>query len=42
MKEKSEGKVFFTKEQLADYGASVKLFPGVEQWFKRIRDYGKK
>lgn len=33
MKEKSEGKVLFTKEQLADYGASVKLFPGVEQWF---------
>ena len=42
MKEKSEGKVLFTKEQLADYGASVKLFPGVEQWFKRIRDFGKK
>lgn len=42
MKEKSEGKVLFTKEQLADYGASVKLFPGVEQWFERIRDYGKK
>lgn len=31
MKEKSEGKVLFTKKQLADYGASVKLFPGVEQ-----------
>lgn len=42
MKEKSEGKVLFTKEQLADYGASVKLFPGVEQWFERIRDFGKK
>lgn len=42
MTEKSEGKVLFTKEQLADYGASVKLFPGVEQWFERIRDFGKK
>ncbi len=42
MKEKSEGKVLFTKKQLADYGASVKLFPGVEQWFERIRDFGKK
>ena len=23
-----------------DYGAKVQLFPGVETWFKRIRDYG--
>mgnify|MGYP000421573980 FL=1 len=41
MKQESEGKVLFTKEKLAEYGASVQLFPGVEQWFERIRKYGK-
>ena len=41
MKHESEGKVLFTKEKLAEYGASVQLFPGVEQWFERIREYGK-
>ena len=40
MKQESEGKVLFTKEKLAEYGASVQLFPGVEQWFERIREYG--
>ena len=42
MKQESEGKVLFTKEKLAEYGASVQLFPGVEQWFERIREYGKR
>lgn len=42
MKQESEGKVLFTKEKLEEYGASVQLFPGVEQWFERIREYGKK
>ena len=41
MKEKSAGKVLFTKRQLTEYGAKVQLFPGVEQWFERIRGYGK-
>lgn len=41
MKEKSAGKVLFTKGNLAEYGAKVQLFPGVEQWFERIREYGK-
>ena len=41
MKQESEGKVLFTKEKLAEYGASVQLFPGVEQWFERIQEYGK-
>lgn len=31
MKQESEGKVLFTKEKLAEYGASVQLFSGVEQ-----------
>lgn len=42
MKQESEGKVLFTKEKLAEYGASVQLFSGVEQWFERIREYGKR
>lgn len=41
MKEKSAGKVLFTRQNLMEYGAKVKLFPGVEQWFERIRKYGK-
>ncbi|MCI5687240.1 MAG: haloacid dehalogenase-like hydrolase [Emergencia sp.] len=41
MKEESRGKVLFTKEKLVEYGASVQLFPGVEQWFERIREYGR-
>jgi len=40
MKQKSDGKVLFTKRRLMEYGAKVKLFPGVEQWFERIREYG--
>ena len=37
---KAHGKVLFTKKALMDYGAKVQLFPGVETWFKRIRNYG--
>lgn len=41
MKAKSAGKVLFTRRELAEYGAKVKLFAGVEQWFDRIREYGR-
>lgn len=41
MKQASAGKVLFTKKALAEYGAKVKLFPGVKEWFERIRKYGK-
>ena len=40
MKENAEGKVLFTKDGLKKYGAQVQLFPGVEEWFERIRAYG--
>ena len=40
MKKKARGQIVFTKEKLAEYGFQVALFPGVEDWFKRIRDYG--
>lgn len=38
--ETAEGRVLFTKDALLKYGAQVHLFPGVENWFRRIRDYG--
>lgn len=41
MKEEAEGQVLFTKEKLAEYGAQIKLFPGVDGWFGRIRAYGR-
>lgn len=42
MMQEAAGKVLFTKTKLAEYGAKVKLFPGVRGWFKRIQNYGKK
>ena len=41
MKEKSYGQLLLNKKTLADYGAKITLFPGVEEWFDRIREYGK-
>lgn len=41
MVQESEGRMVFNKEKLAEYGAKVKLFDGVEEWFERIRAYGK-
>ena len=41
MLHESEGKVLFTKKSLRDYGSKIQLFPGVEEWFERIRDYAK-
>lgn len=40
MMEKARGRLVFTRETLENYGASVRLFPGVEEWFERIRKYG--
>lgn len=41
MVEKSHGKFYLTKESLAEYGSKVKLFDGVENWFDRIKRYGR-
>lgn len=38
----ADGRILFNKKTLEDYGSKVKLFPGVEEWFERIREYGKK
>lgn len=41
MIQEAEGNFVFNKRALNDYGAKVQLFPGVEEWFERIREYGK-
>lgn len=40
MVKEAEGNLVFTKKALADYGAKVALFPGVREWFSRVRAYG--
>lgn len=40
MVQEAEGNLVFNKKALAEYGARVKLFAGVESWFERIRQYG--
>jgi len=42
MMQEADGKILFTKEKLQEYGSKVKLFPGVEKWFDRIKEYGEK
>ena len=42
MVREARGKIVLTKESLQKYGSEVKLFPGVDTWFKRIKDYGEK
>lgn len=41
MLKEAEGNLIFSREALAEYGAKVQLFPGVEGWFERIREYGR-
>ncbi len=40
MVNEAHGRLVFTKKTLEDYGAKVELFPGVEEWFERIRSFG--
>ena len=40
MVQEAQGRIVFNKKALMDYGAKVALFPGVEGWFERIRQYG--
>lgn len=42
MVQEAQGIMVFTKKKLAEYGAKVALFDGVEEWFERIRTYGKR
>ena len=41
MRTEAEGVHVFNKKTLSEYGSKVKLFPGVKEWFERIREYGK-
>ena len=41
MVREAEGNLVLNRKALMDYGAKVKVFPGVEEWFERIREYGK-
>ena len=41
MMEHAHGRIVLTRKTLRNYGAKVKLFPGVEEWFERIRNFGK-
>ena len=36
----AEGNLVFTKKALHEYGSRVSLFPGVYDWFDRMRAYG--
>lgn len=40
MVKEAHGRIVCTRKTLADYGARVTLFPGVEEWFERIRWFG--
>lgn len=40
MMKTAHGNFIFNKKSLNDYGAKVTLFPGVDNWFDRIRKYG--
>lgn len=40
MKKTAEDHIPFTKDALKKYGATIELYPGVGDWFSRIRDYG--
>ena len=37
----AEGNLVLNRKALMEYGSRVKVFPGVDRWFERIRAYGK-
>ena len=40
MIELARGRILLTRDTLREYGSKVKLFPGVDMWFERIKNYG--
>lgn len=40
MAKTARGKVLFTRERLAEYGAQVPLYPGVREWFANVNALG--
>jgi len=41
MVQESAGRMVLSKAKLAEYGAKVQLFAGAQEWFERIREYGR-
>ena len=41
MVQEARGKLVFNKAKLMEYGSKVQLFPGVNNWFTRIDQYGR-
>ncbi len=41
MVKEAEGNLVLNRKALMEYGAKVEVFPGVREWFGRIREYGK-
>lgn len=41
MVEYAHGRIVLTRKTLREYGSKVKLFPGVEKWFERIKEFGR-
>ena len=39
MVQEAEGNLILNRQSLMDYGAKVQVFPGVEDWFERIRQF---
>lgn len=42
MVQEAEGNFVLNRRALEEYGSKVRLFPGVDGWFDRVRDYGGK
>ena len=42
MLQEADGRVLFNREKLQEYGSKISFFPGVEGWFERIKEYGRK
>lgn len=41
MVKEAKGHFDLSRKALEEYGSKVKLFPGVNEWFERVRQYGK-
>lgn len=41
LKKAEEKEISVKKEAFREFGKNIKLFPGVEEWFSRIKEYGK-
>mgnify|MGYP004448122299 CR=1 FL=1 len=41
MAQTARGKKLFTRETLREDGSAVRLYPGVEEWFGRVNEYGR-